>query len=157
MTYLVDVTVRPAADALDQLEVVLRVSAGDVRTAAHLPGCWDRSEPDSVTQTEPDRAGHTDTNIRCQHNFNMASSASRTRAHCCTHGLAGWTRMPSGAVGEVGIYETIHMELTVRNIRVTSNDNDQFEPLFYTDRLRYSLEMKSTNPSGFNEQLFCDL
>ena len=60
-------------------------------------------------------------------------------------------------MGEVGIYETIHMELTVRNIRVTSNDNDQFEPLFYTDRLRYSLEMKSTNPSGFNEQLFCDL
>lgn len=150
MTYLVDVTVRPAADALDQLEVGLRVPAGDVRTAAHLPGCSDRSEQD--------RAGQTDTNRRCQHNWNMASSASRAHAHCSTHGLAGWTRMPSGAVGEVGIYETIYMKLTIGNIRVTSYSDDQFEALLYTDGLRYLLEIKSTNPSGCNEQLlFCDL
>ena len=53
---------------------------------------------------------------------------------------------------------TIYMKLTVENIRVTSYSDDQFEACLYTDGLRYRLEIKSTNPSGFNKHLLlCDL
>lgn len=97
--YLVDVTVRPAADALNQLEVLLRIPAGDVRTAAHLP--TGRLRP----TTEPDRPGSSQTNTHrndCQHNFNMAPSASTAHAHCNTKRPTG-IEMPSGAPGEIVI------------------------------------------------------
>lgn len=60
-THLVDVAVRPVAHALDQLEVLLRVPAGHVRTAAHLPAVQpdairipgSRTDPEEI-RTDPD-------------------------------------------------------------------------------------------------------
>lgn len=73
MTYLVDVTVRAAADPLDQLEVVLRVPAGDVRRAAHL----------QTRDSDPERPGLSRTSTHSTDAVNASSTWRLSERGAC--------------------------------------------------------------------------